>query len=279
MTKPSVGMAACVAQWVKGAAHHILGEVLNVGDVLFGAAAVVDAGEGLLDPVPCPRGRECTSRMIRAGRRRCMVRRCELDDGDGLVEDDNAAGAEHGASLAHLVEVEAYVDLLRQEYRAGGAARDDGLELLAVLDAACYVVDGLLEVVAHGQLVDAGAPWTWPLMPKRRVPPLRSLPILAYSSPPIKRMWGAEAMVSALLMTAGATVKTNDGGEGRLRMRGTPQFAFERFHQGGLFAYFVGASAGLGGRCRSRGQSRRCFYRGSPLRRRRLRPFSTILRR
>ena len=36
----------------------------------------------------------------------------ELDDGDGLVEDDDAAGAEHDAGLADLVEVEADVDLV-----------------------------------------------------------------------------------------------------------------------------------------------------------------------
>src|SRR5262249_36954838 len=55
------------------------------------------------------------------------------------------------------VKVEVYVDLFGEEDRAGGAAGDDGLEFLAVLNAARDVVDGLLEVVAHGQLVDAGA--------------------------------------------------------------------------------------------------------------------------
>src|SRR5882762_10136656 len=41
----------CIAEWAEGAAHHIFGEVLDVVDVLLAAAAVVDAGEGLLDPV------------------------------------------------------------------------------------------------------------------------------------------------------------------------------------------------------------------------------------
>ncbi len=43
----------------------------------------------------------------------------ELDDGDGLVEHDDAAGAEHGAGLGHLVEVEADVDLVGLEDGAG----------------------------------------------------------------------------------------------------------------------------------------------------------------
>ena len=42
----------------------------------------------------------------------------ELDDADGLVEHDDAAGAEHRASLAHLVEVEADVDFVGGQDRA-----------------------------------------------------------------------------------------------------------------------------------------------------------------
>src|ERR1700678_3396953 len=45
------GHGSCVAERAEGAAHHVVGEVLNVVDVLFAAATVVDAGEGFLDPV------------------------------------------------------------------------------------------------------------------------------------------------------------------------------------------------------------------------------------
>src|SRR5260370_29731054 len=41
----------CVAQRTERPAHHVFGKVLNVIDVFFAAAAVVDAGESLLDPV------------------------------------------------------------------------------------------------------------------------------------------------------------------------------------------------------------------------------------
>jgi hypothetical protein len=78
----------------------------------------------------------------------------------------------------HLVEVEADVDLIGAQHGAGCAAGNDGLELLAALDAAGNLVDRLAQVVAHGQLVDAGRS-TWPEMPKSRVPPLRSEPSLA----------------------------------------------------------------------------------------------------
>src|SRR5260370_20074644 len=45
------GHGCCVAERAEGAAHHVFGEVLDVIHILARAAAVVDAGEGLLDPV------------------------------------------------------------------------------------------------------------------------------------------------------------------------------------------------------------------------------------
>ena len=130
-----------VAERAEGAAHHVLGEVLDVVDVFLRAAAVVDAGERLLDPVRAFAAGDAPAAGF------VLVEgdgaQGELDDGDGLVEHDDAARAEHGAGLAHLVEVEADVDLVGGEDRAGCAAGDDGLELLAVLDAAGDFVDRL----------------------------------------------------------------------------------------------------------------------------------------
>ena len=63
---------------------------------------------------------------------------------------------------------------------------------------------------------------TWPLMPNSRVPPLRSVPSRAYASPPISRMCGTLAMVSALLMIVGPPYSPTTAGKGG-RMRGTPR--------------------------------------------------------
>src|SRR5665213_309757 len=41
----------CVSKWAERPAHHVFGEVLDVVDVLFIAAAGVEAGQRLLDPV------------------------------------------------------------------------------------------------------------------------------------------------------------------------------------------------------------------------------------
>src|SRR6185312_4737969 len=102
-------------------------------------------------------------------------------DGDevgGLVHDDDAARAGHGAqdlAAAH-VEVDAGADLNRLDALVGHervelhrdvelagverrhrrAAGDDGLDLLAAGDAAADLVDHLAQRDAHRQLVDAG---------------------------------------------------------------------------------------------------------------------------
>ena len=236
------GHRSGVAERAEGAAHHVFGEVLDVVDVFFGAATGVDAGEGLLDPV----GAFAAGDAPAAGL--VLVEgdgaEGEFDDGDGLVEHDDAAGSEHGAGLGHLVEVEAYVDLVCGEDWAGGAAGDDGFELLAVFDAAGYIVDRLAEAVAHGELVDA-----------------RALDVAADAEEACAAVaFGAELGVGlaaheedvrgvgdglGVVDDGGATVKADDGREGRLDARDAA-LAFERLHEGGLFADLVGSCAGLG---------------------------------
>ncbi len=80
----------------------------------------------------------------------------KLDDAGLVVDDHHARRAEHRAGLAHLVEVHADVDLFGQQHRSRRAAGDDGLQSTPAAHAARYFVDHLFEVVAHGQLVDAG---------------------------------------------------------------------------------------------------------------------------
>ena len=80
----------------------------------------------------------------------------ELNDAGLVVDHHDAARAKHGAGFAHLVEVHAEVfNLFRQQHRSRRAARNHSLELAPAAHAAANFVDHLLEVVAHGQFVDA----------------------------------------------------------------------------------------------------------------------------
>ena len=147
-------------------------------------------------------------------------------------------------ALRHLVEVEAYVDLVCGHDGAGRAAGDDGFELFAVLDAAGYFVDGFAERVAHGEFVDA-----------------RALDVAADA----EETSAAVALAAELgvglaaheqdvrgcgdglgvIDDGGTAVEADDSREGRLDA-GDAALAFERLHEGGLFADLVGSGAGLG---------------------------------
>ena len=75
-----------------------------------------------------------------------------------LVHDHQAAGADHGADALQTVEVQGQVQVLAAGGggAAGGAADLDGLELLAVPDAAADVKDHLPDGGSHGDLDEAG---------------------------------------------------------------------------------------------------------------------------
>src|SRR5271154_179625 len=45
------GHGCCVTERTEGTTQHVFGEILNVVDILLIAAAVIDAGKGLPDPV------------------------------------------------------------------------------------------------------------------------------------------------------------------------------------------------------------------------------------
>src|ERR1700733_11081792 len=110
------GHGCCVSERTEGAAQHVFGKILNVVDVLLAPAAIVDAGECFLDPI-------CAFAAGNAPATGFMLVKSdspqgEFHDGHGLVEDHDAARSEHGAGLAHLVEVETYVDLFRKHDRA-----------------------------------------------------------------------------------------------------------------------------------------------------------------
>src|SRR6202008_2740640 len=70
----------------------------------------------------------------------------ELDHADRLIDDDDAARAEHRPSFADLIEVEADVDLFGKQHGRRRSAGHDGFELLAAANAARNLVDCLLHV-------------------------------------------------------------------------------------------------------------------------------------
>ncbi len=87
--------------------------------------------------------------------------------------------------------------------RAGCAAGDDSLERLAVLDATGYLVDRLLQVVAHRQLVDAGALDVAADAEETRAAVALRADLRVGLATHQQDVRGTLAMVSALLMTVG----------------------------------------------------------------------------
>ena len=81
----------------------------------------------------------------------------EADRADALFEDGQAARAEHGARLLHVLEVERDVDLGAEQRRAARSAGDVALHLLGAAHAAGVVLDQLARGDAHGQLPQARA--------------------------------------------------------------------------------------------------------------------------
>ena len=100
------------------------------------------------------------------------------------------------------------------------------------------------ERVAHGQLVDAGALDVAGDAEQARAAVALGAELgvgLAAHQQDVRRAGDGFGVVD----DGGAAVQADDGGEGRLDA-GHAALAFERLHEGGLFADLVGARAGLG---------------------------------
>src|SRR5271157_5933804 len=78
-------------------------------------------------------------------------------DAHGVVEHDDAPRAEHRAGLHHRVEIHGDVDLMRRKNLNRRSAGHDTFQRLAIHHPAGNLIDHLLEVVTHGQFVNAGA--------------------------------------------------------------------------------------------------------------------------
>ena len=205
------------------------------------AVAFVDAGHRLLQPVGALAAGDAPAAAL------VLVEldgaECELDDRNRLIEDDDAGGAEHGARLAHLVEVHANIDFVRAQDGTRCAAGHHGLECLAVGNAAGNVVDHLLQVVTHRQLVDTGSIDVAADAEQARA---------AIALRADLRVCGAAYLDDeghagdgfGVVDDCGTAIEPDDGGEGRLDAR-YATFAFERLHERRLFADFIGASTRL----------------------------------
>src|ERR1700733_518807 len=231
----------CVAERAEGAAQHVLGEVAHVIDIFHRAVAFVEAGHRLLQPVCAFAAGDAPAAALLLVELDGAERK--LDDRDRLIKDDDAGGTEHGTRLAHLVEVHANIDLVRAEDGTRCAAGHYGLECLAVGNAAGNVVDHLLQVVTHRQLVDAG-----PIDVAADAEQARAAIALCADL----RVCGAAHLDDeghagdgfGVVDDCGTAIQPDHGGEGRLDAR-YATLAFERLHQGGFLADFIGTSAGL----------------------------------
>src|SRR5450432_2705255 len=230
-----------VAEWAERAAHHVLGEVLDVVDVLGDAAAGVEAGQRLLEPVGALAAGDAPAAAF------VLVKlhgpQGELDHAGGLIEHHDAARAKHAAGLADLVEIHADVDLAGQQAGGRRPAGDHGLELFSVGDAAAHFVDHFPEAVAHGQFVNAGA-FDVPAQEEEAGAPVAVGAKLGVLGPADAQHVRDGGDGLGVVDDRGAAVEADHGGEGRPDS-GDAALAFERLHQGGLFADLISARAGV----------------------------------
>ena len=80
----------------------------------------------------------------------------DVDHAGGIVHDDHAAGAHHGADFDEGVVADADVEQFSGEATAGGAAGLHGLEGVAVGYTAANAFNDVAELDAHGDFDEAG---------------------------------------------------------------------------------------------------------------------------
>src|ERR1700761_81531 len=231
----------CIAEGTEGTAQHVVCEVAHVIDVFHRAVALVEAGHRLLEPVcalaagDAPAAAFVLIELDGAER--------ELDDRDCLVEHYDAGGAEHAASLAQLVEIHPNVDFIGAQDGAGCAAGHDRFECPAVRDAASHLVDHLLQVVAHRQLVNARTiDMAADAEQARAAIAFRA--DLGVGGGAHLDDEGHAGDGFGVVDDSGTAIQPNDGGEGRLDAR-YATLAFKRLHERRLFADLIGACTGL----------------------------------
>ncbi len=126
----------------------------------------------------------------------------------------------------------------------GGSAGYHGFQRSAVGDAAAHLVDHLLEVVAHGQLVDPGLGHIAAETEEAGAAVALGADLGVLRSTDAEDV-GHGGQCFGIVNDGGAAIQAHDRGE-RRPDAGNAALAFKRFHQGRLFAHFVSAGAGMG---------------------------------
>src|SRR6266852_6201113 len=235
------GQRGGIAERAERATKHILGEVADKVDIFGSPEAGMEAIEHLAQPGgPFAAGNTPAAGLVRV----------EMHDAPRhvhhagvFVHDHHAAGPEHGAGFGDGIVVHGKVDLGRAHQRAGAAAGNHGLELLAAWNAAGDFVDELLHVHAERDFVNAGL--------------IDVAGDAKHARAAVSRCAAAGVFFTALendgrngaerldvIDDGRAAVETDDGGEGRLDAR-VAAFAFEGLHQSGFFAALIGTRAGV----------------------------------
>src|SRR5713226_3704942 len=235
------GQRRGVAKRAEGAAQHIFGEVADKVDIFRAPEAGVEAIEHLAQP-----GGAFTAWNAPAA----GFVRVEMHDAAGhvhhagvFVHHHHAAGAEHRAGFGDGVVIHGNVDLGRAEERTGTAAGNDRFQLLAPGNAPGCFVDELLHVhpqrnFVNARLVDVAgdAQHTCAAVSGRAA---AGVFLAAFENDGRN---GAERF--DVINDRRAAVEADDGREGRFNAR-IAALAFERFHERGFFATFVGTRAGV----------------------------------
>src|SRR6266851_2192660 len=235
------GQRRGVAERAKRAAQHIFGDVADEVDIFGTPEAGVEAIEHLAQPG----GAFAAGDAPAAG-----LVRVEMHDAAGhvhhagvFVHNHHAAGAEHGAGLGDGIVVHWNVDLGRAHQRAGAAARNDSFQFLAVGNAAGSFVDELLHVHPERDFVNARlTDVSGNAQHARAAVPGRAAAGVFLAA--FENNGRHSAKRFNVVDDGWASVETDNGREGRLDAR-IASLAFERFHQSGFFAAFVGARTGV----------------------------------
>src|SRR5664279_3737050 len=231
-----------VAQRTEGATQHVLRQVLQVVDVLGHAAARMEARQRLLHPVGTFAAWDTPAAalvLVKLGHAKS-----EPNDAHLVVEDDHAARAEHRARLHHRVEVHSDIDFVRRENLYRRSTGHHALQIPTLGHAARNFVDHLLQVVAHGQLVHAGL-FEFAAHAEQAGPTVSGCAQIGEPFAAAQDDVRHAGQRFGIIDHGWAAPQTDNCREGRTNAR-YAALAFERLHQGRLFADFVCARAGMG---------------------------------
>src|SRR5882724_3474479 len=143
-----------VAQRTESTPQHVFRKILNVVDVFLDAATRVKAVQRLLQPVRAFAAGNTPATTLVLVELHDVLR--ETYHTGGIVDHDDAAGTEHGASLGDAIKIHRDVDFVGSQNRGRRSARHDSLNLFAARNAAAHFVNHLPQAVTKRQFVDAG---------------------------------------------------------------------------------------------------------------------------